>query len=190
LPAWLSFFVITKETTGIDPMENAARGEMKFQTGMANNVDHSVHHDTRLNELRLELDRAAAEWASFISEGAARGVRVAKESVQERPWTAVALAAAIGAAVAIALVAPRQAARPTRTEINRDQRMREARYAHTAAGEPQPLSARFLQAWDSIATLNATALPNLSPSTLPSFETLAGLAKSFWSTQSQSKPTT
>jgi ElaB/YqjD/DUF883 family membrane-anchored ribosome-binding protein len=171
-------------------MENAARGEMKFQTDLANNVDQSVHHETRLSELRLELDRAAAEWASFIGEGAASGVRVAKESVQERPWTAMALAAVIGAIVAVALVSPRQITRPTRTDINREQRARDTLYAQKTAVEPQPLSARFAKAWDSIATLNANALPNLSPSTLPSFETLAGLAKSFWSTQSQSKATT
>ncbi len=170
-------------------MENAAFGEMKFQPGLANNLDQTAYHETTLNELRHEFDRVAAEWASLIGEGAARSVRAAKETVQEHPWTAVALAAAIGAIVAIALVPQRQAKQFGRAEIVRNQLLRDTNLVRRPAVDTQPLSTRFAQAWDSIATLNASALPTLSSSTIPSFETFAGLVKSFWTTQSQTKST-
>lgn len=164
-------------------MENVTLGNNTVPASRANSVDRTGYHEDRLLELRQELDRVAAEWKIRVGEGAARGVEIGRETIQYHPWATVTLAAVIGAIAAIALVPPRKIQRPKRVQTDNEERRLNGLNTHQSRAETRPLSARFAQAWDSIASLNATTLPSLSSSSVPSFETIAGLAKSLWNTK-------
>jgi DUF883 C-terminal glycine zipper region len=122
-------------------------------------------------ELRQELDRVIGDWNEFVSQAAARSVIIANQTVRSRPWTSVAIAAALGALLAVALTSQRRppaVARATPAE---------SPIAPRAASRPwmadfQPLGSRLSQTWDSIAALNANALPEL-----PSMDVLTNFVR-------------
>jgi DUF883 C-terminal glycine zipper region len=152
-------------------MENTIHGKAD---GLFDQTKHSGQlapsHATMI-ELRQDLDRVIADWNELVSQAAARSVIIANETVRSRPWTSVAIAAALGALLAVALTSQRRppaVARATPAE---------SPIAQRAPSRPwmvdtQPLTSRLSQTWDSIAALNANALP-----ALPSMDVLTNFVK-------------
>jgi ElaB/YqjD/DUF883 family membrane-anchored ribosome-binding protein len=152
-------------------MENAKYGKADGLSSEVRRSDGLMLHDAALTELRKDLDRVITDWNALVSQAASRSIIIANEAVHARPWVSVATAAALGAVLAIALTSKRGPAVADHIVPTA------APYAPVVQSRPwtvdtQPLISRLSQTWDSIAALNANALP-----TLPSMDVLTTFVK-------------
>jgi hypothetical protein len=153
-------------------MEDAIHGQPDGLFGQTNNSDRLAHDDeATLLGLRQDLDRVIANWSVVLSQAAERSAAIASETVSARPWASVAIAASIGALLAVALTPTRKPIDQSRIAVGVTARAPLALQSPWTV-DTQPLMSRLSQTWDSIAALNTNSLP-----ALPSVDVLTSFVK-------------
>lgn len=170
-------------------MDNVVRNNPDYSGGKKFSRDGVSTHDLTLAELREDFNLVAADWSALVQQSAQRSADAAKHAVQTRPWTAIAIAAATGAVVAIALTPSRNNSKQARNRSYFDSPVASAQTAIEQAApslsaSAQPFMSRLEQTWNSITSLDANALPSM-----PSLDSLTAAAKAFWPDKKTPTPT-
>jgi hypothetical protein len=170
-------------------MDNVVRNTPDYSGGKKLSRDGVSTHDLTLAELREDLNLVAADWKALVQQSAQRSADAAKQAVQTRPWTTIAIAAATGAVLAIALTPSRKDWKQTRKHTYFDTQAARAQTAIEQATpslttSAQPFMSRLEQTWNSITSLDANALPSM-----PSLDSLTAAAKAFWPDKKTPTPT-
>ncbi|MGE3067372.1 MAG: hypothetical protein AB7K67_17465 [Hyphomicrobiaceae bacterium] len=111
----------------------------------------------RLAALRAEVEDIAASVADIARKRGAEGVGLVRGSIEERPWTSLAVAGAAGALLALAVIPARSAARSRWQQLdprNYDYDDMARSIRRSIAVETRPLAARVETLMNSLAGLD------------------------------------
>jgi DUF883 C-terminal glycine zipper region len=158
-------------------MEHAMQGKADGRFDTIQPSNGPAPNDEALIELRQDLDWVLEDWNELLRQTAARSAVIANDAVRARPWVSVTIAAALGALLATALVSRRRPGPVARAAAVEPPQVAPA-LARRWVADTHPLMSRLSQTWDSIAALNANALP-----TLPSMDVMTGILKAMLPTK-------